>query len=144
MTAKQWLGRARYLDRVINNLLESKQSAFDSVTRITQNYNSDGAQATKNPHKFDSLAELESFIDEKLDEYVRVVQEILKTIMLVPDERQMNVLILYYTVKDEKTGKPLTWEQVAVELHYSYKQTRRIHGKALAAVERILRGDTDG
>ena len=28
-------------------------------------------------------------------------------------------------------GKPLTWEQVAVELHYSWKQTRRIHGRAL-------------
>lgn len=138
MNTKQWLGRARHLDLVISNLMETRQSVFDSATRITQSYKGDGVQTTNNPHKFDSLAELESFIDEKIDEYVNITQEILKTIMMIPDERQRNVLLLYYTVKDSKTGKPLTWEQVAVQMNYSYKQTRRIHGKALAVVDRIL------
>ena len=146
MTAKQYLIRARHLDGEINTLLLTKQSAFDSVTRIMQNYDSDGASSTKDPHKYDSLVELELMIDSKTDEYVRTLEEILQTILLVQDIRQRNVLALYYTVKDQKTNKPLTWEQVAVQLHYSWKQTRRIHARALAAVDRILeeRGDHDG
>ena len=138
MTAKQFMNRARHLDGEIDALRESRRSAFETVTRVTQNYNTDGAQSSRNPHKFERLAELEDYIDQKVDEQLRAVHEILETIMEVQDERQRKVLTLYYTVKDSKTGKPLTWEQVAVELHYSWKQTRRIHGKALAAVDKIL------
>ena len=138
MTAKQYLSRARSLDWEIDTLLLSKQSAFDSVTRITQNYDSDGASSTKDPHKYDSLVELEERIDRKIDEYINAMEEILQTIQQVPDARQRNVLRLYYTVKDKKTKKPLTWEQVAVRANYSYKQTKRHHARGLAAVDRIL------
>lgn len=140
MTAKQYLNRARHLDEEINVLLLAKQSAFESLTRITQNYDSDGATGTKDPHKYDRLVEIIGILDSKTDEYVKALEEILETIMLVSDERQRKVLTLYYTVKDKKTNKPLTWEQVAVELHYSWKQTRRIHGRALSAVDEILDG----
>lgn len=136
MTAKQYLSRARYLDREINTLLLARQTAYESVTRITQNYDSDGSTGSKDPHKYDRLAELESLIDSKTDEYVDTLEEILQTILQVQDPRQRNVLTLYYTVKDH--GKPLTWEQVAVQLHYSWKQTRRHHARALAAVDKII------
>lgn len=139
MTAKQFLSRARSLDGEIDDLLSSKQSVIDEVTKVTQNYDADGAQSTKNPHKFDRLIELESLIDAKVDEQVQAKTEILKVIFRLQDERQRRVLCLYYTVKDEKTGRPLTWEQVAVELHYSWKQTRRIHAKALVEVEAMLK-----
>ena len=136
--AKQYLNRARHLDNEIDVLLMAKQSAYDSLNRITQNYDSDCTSGTRDPHKYDRLAELVGLIDNKTDEYVDALKEIMQTIMLVSDERQRKVLTLYYTAKDSKTGKPLTWEQVAVELHYSWKQTRRIHGRALAEVDRIL------
>ena len=138
MTAKQYLNRARHLDTEIDVLLKSKQAAYEAVTRITQNYDGDVTTGTKDPHKYDRLAELIDTIDRKTDEYVDTLDEIVKTIMLVEDDRQRNVLALYYTAKDPKTKKPLTWEQVAVELHYSWKQTRRIHGRALIAIDNIL------
>lgn len=141
MTAKQYLSRARKLDTDIEVLLKAKQAAYDAVTRITQNYEGDVTTGTKDPHKYDRIAELIDIIDRKTDEYVDTLEEIVQTIMLVEDDRQRNVLTLYYTAKDPKTGKPLTWEQVAVDLHYSWKQTRRIHGRALAAIENIL-GET--
>lgn len=138
MTAKEYLNRARSLDDEINDKILQRQTVFDSITRITQNYESDGATVTKNPHKFDKLAEYSSLLDSLTDEYVNALLEITRTISMVQDEKQRKVLTLYYTVKDTKTHKPLTWEQVAVEAHYSYKHTRRIHAKALCEVERIL------
>ena len=137
-SAKQYLSRARHLDNDINVLLLARASAYESLTRVTQNYDGDSTTGTKDPHKYDRLVELSAMIDSKTDEYVDALKDILQTIMMVPDDRQRNVLTLYYTAKDEKTGKPLTWEQVAVELHYSWKQTRRIHGRALQSVEDIM------
>jgi len=141
MTAKQYMNRARHLDGVIHDKRLQRKSLYDSLTGITQNYESDGAQSTKDPHKFDKLAELDSLIDSQINEWLNVLIEITDTISKVQDERQRRVLTLYYTVKDEKTKKPLSWEQVAVELHYSWKQTRRIHAKALQAVEEIIKDE---
>lgn len=139
MTAKQYMSRARYLDGVINDKRLQRKSIYDSLTKITQNYESDGAQSSKDPHRFDKLADLDNLIDEQINEWLNVLLEITETISKVQDERQRRVLTLYYTVKDEKTKKPLSWEQVAVELHYSWKQTRRIHAKALQSVDEIIK-----
>lgn len=141
MTAKQYLSRARHLDGEINDKLLQRESIYESLTKITQSYDSDGAQATKDPHKYDRLAEFNNLIDKLIDEYVGTLVDITETISKIPDERQRRVLTLYYTVKDKTTNKPLSWEQVAVELHYSWKQTRRIHARALVAVEEII-GET--
>lgn len=139
-TAKEYLSRARHLDGEIDDLMSKKQTAFDALTRVTQNYSTDGAQASKDPHKFDRYAELMAMLDNLTDQYFATMLEITETITKVEDERQRRVLTLYYTVKDNATGRPLTWEQVAVALHYSWKQTRRIHAKALQTVEEIING----
>ena len=72
------------------------QSTRESLESITQNYNSDGAQSSKNPHKFDRLVELESLVDAKIDEQIAMKAEILETIMKLPDRRQRLVLMEYY------------------------------------------------
>ena len=137
MTAREFLIRARHLDQEINAAEELKRTVRDTLTKTTQSYDSDGAQSTKNPHKFDRLAELMDKVDALTDAYISALVEITETISKVQDGRQRRVLMLYYTVKD-KTGRPLTWEQVAVEMHYSWKQTRRLHAKALQAVDEIM------
>ena len=137
-TAKQFLIRARNLDRNISVLLKQKETLYDDLTRVTTNYDADITSGTRDPHKYDKLVELIDQLDEMTDEYADVKNEIIRTIMQVEDANQRNVLTLYYTVKDSKTKKPLTWEQVAVEMDYSWKQTRRFHAKGLAAVDRIL------
>ena len=130
MTAKQWLGRARNIDHEIDNLIREKQRTKDRLTKITQSYESDGAQMTKDPHKFDRLAELENEIDQQVDELVETKREIMAVIKQLPDRRQRLVLMSYYI-----DGK--TWEQTAVDLHYSYMHVMRLHGYALKDVENI-------
>ena len=130
-TAKQYLNRVRRIDKEIAALLRLVQSTRESLESITQNYNSDGAQSTKNPHKFDRLVELESLVDAKIDEQIAMKAETLETIMKLQDRRQRMVLMGYFI-------EMKTWEQVAVDLNYSYQHVMRLYGYALKEVERCL------
>jgi len=138
MTAKQYLNRARRIDQEIDSLLLAVQSTRESLESITQNYNGDLTTGSKNPHKFDRLVELESMVDNKIDNLVDVKVEILETISRVNDGKQRELLTLYYTTKDEATNKPLTWEQVAVKMNYSWRRVMEIHGSALKEIQRII------
>lgn len=131
MTAKQYLNRARRIDSEINTLLELVQTTRESLEAITQNYDRDGSQATKNPHKFDRLIELESQVDDKVDELIALKGEILGTISKLKDNRQRIILTEYYL-------KMKTWEQIAVDMHYSFQHIMRMHGYALKEVEKII------
>ena len=131
MTAKQYLNRVRRIDKEIEALLRLVQRTRESLESVTQNYDSDGAQSTKNPHKFDRLIELEGLVDQKIDEQIALKTEILSTITKVPDRIQRLVLMEYYV-------EMKTWEQVAVDLHYSYMHITRIHGYALKEVQKLI------
>ncbi len=132
MTAKQWLNRGRHIDQEIAELENSRKRITERLTSITQNYDSDGAQATKDPHKFDRLAEIDGQISERADELIRIKAEIFATINRLPDRRQRMVLHSYYI-----DGK--TWEQTAVDLSYSWRQVMRIHGHALKEIEVLIK-----
>lgn len=121
----------RRIDKEISALLRLVQSTRESLESITQNYNSDGAQVTKDPHKFDRLIELEALVDSKVDEQIELKAEILRTIMQLDDRRQRLVLMEYYI-------EMKTWEQVAVDLNYAFRHVIRLHGMALKALQQIL------
>lgn len=101
---------------------------------ITQKYDGDITTGTKDPHKFDRLAELESMVDEKVDELVATKAEILGTISMLKDNRQRIALTEYYL-------EMRTWEQVAVDINYSFPQTMRIHGYALGEISKLLKDE---
>ena len=131
MTVKQWLSRARWINKEIRELSVKEQEARDRLTKITQSYESDGAQMTKDPHKFDRLIEYQSMIDEKLAEQAAIKTEILAVIYQIKDRRQRLVLIgRYFDMKK--------WEQIAHEMNYSYMNVTRIHGYALQEVQKII------
>ena len=130
MTAKQWLGRARYIDREIALLQKTKAETRDSLTKITQSYESDGAQVSKDPHKFDRLAELENMIDDKVDELTRTKAEIMQVIFRLEDRRQKMVLISYYI-------RMKTFEQIAVEMNYSFRQITNIRRRGIMEVQKV-------
>ena len=131
MTAKQWLGRARNIDHEIDNLVREKQSVKDRLTKITQSYESDGAQMTKDPHKFDRLAELENEIDQQVDELVETKREIIAVIQRLKNRPQRMALQDYYIAM-------MTWEETAVDLHYSFQGVMQLRKRAIAEVEKLI------
>lgn len=136
MTAKQFLSRGRWIEREITSLIRTRDETRDRLTHITQNYDGDGAQTTKDPHKFDSLVELEDKIDELIDRLYATKTEILGVIDKLEDRREFLALKVYYI--DMKT-----WEEVCVELHYSWRQTMYIRKQAIRHVDERL-GDLGG
>lgn len=131
MTAKYYLSRGRWIEREITALMQTRDETRSRLTRITQNYESDGAQTTKDPHKFDALIELEFKLDERIDALYAVKAEILETISKLEDGRERLALQLYYI--DMKS-----WEQVAVEMSYSWRQIMNIRKRAIRNIEAII------
>ena len=132
MTVKKWLGRARYIQREIDLLQKTKQETRDNLTKITQSYeDNDGVQSTKDPHKFDRLAEFDSLIDEKVDELIRAKNEIIQAIFLLDDRVQKLVLISYYV-------RMKTFEQIAVEQNYSFRQISRIRQRGIMELQKLI------
>lgn len=131
MNAKKFLWKIRNLDREIDVKLETLHRMKERALSITQNYDKDGAQSTGDPHKYDSIVELEDYIVRKVDELAATRQAVSETIDRVADERQRSVLTSYFV-----NGN--TWEQTAVTIGYSYQHIRRIYKAALKSVEAIL------
>lgn len=123
--------RARNIDREINELLKEKEDVRDRVLKITQSYTGDAVQSTKDPHKFDRVVELEMEIDRNIDELVAVKTEINKGIAQLSDGRYREILRLRYI-----SGK--TFEQIAVEMNYSWRHVCTLHGRALLKMEEIV------
>lgn len=132
LNALKWLGRARGIDREIDTLLAAKDEAREQLTKITQSYQSDGAQTTKDPHKFDRLVELESIIDEKVDELVNVKTEILAEINKIESGKQRTVLVDYYV-------RCMTFEEIAVATGRSFRNVAYTKKRGVQAVEKNLR-----
>ena len=112
-------------------LVDEITSSRKRLESVTQSYSGDGAQSSKDPHKFDRLVELESLVNEKIDEQIQIKTEILEAISQIRDRRQRIVLTEYYL-------NMKTWEQVAVEINYSWRQVMNIHGRALQEMQRII------
>ncbi len=131
VNAWKWLDRARTIDREIEALLAAKDEARDQLTKITQSYESDGSQSSKDPHKFDRLAELESLIDEKVDQLEKTKVEILAEINKLESGKQRTVLIDYYV-------RCMTFEEIAVATGRSFRNVAYTKKRGVQAVEKNL------
>ena len=72
----------------------------------------------------EKLWEISAQINADIDRYTDEREKIHAAIEALEDERQRNVMRLYYL-------NGLTWEQVAEKVNYSYMQVCRLHGYAL-------------
>lgn len=133
MNVKAWLNRAKNIDREINHLVEERDKEYARLISITPSYTADTVQSSKDPHKFDRLAEYKEEIDRQIDNLLAVKTEIITGIAKLEDGRHREILMGRYI-------ENLTFEEIAVRIHYSYKQTCRLHGRALLKMEVIING----
>ena len=131
MTTKEWFSRGRRLDAHINSLLATRDKLKASAESITPNYDGIVVDGTRDPHKYDGLVQMEDMIDREVDRLYAVKQEILAVILKMKDNRYRDVLTKRYI--DNKT-----WEQIAVEMNYSFRRVIQLHGEALKAAEEYI------
>ena len=142
ISAKEFLQQARHINQRINSKLEQVQSLRELATKATATLSDMPRSATPNTHPMEAvickMMELESEINADIDELINTKQEVMAVIKKVERPEYQSLLELKYLCMK-------TWEEVAAELGYVYRQVTRMHGYALEQVDAILRkSDCDG
>ena len=137
MNAKQYLRRIRFLDKTISAKLEQIEILYAQATKITAVLSD--TPKVKSSEEQDKLAatvakivDLKKGLRDEIEEYIELKEEAIKLIDSMSDGRHRLVLTYRYI-----NGK--TWEEIAVEMHYTYKWVHVLHGQALADFENVLR-----
>ena len=128
---KEWLKRARLLDKEIQQLLIAKREAYEkalggAVDTSGERVQSSSGNSTEN--KLINLVEYDFLLNKRIDELVNCKAEILKVINEVENTLYRALLVAYYV-------NCKTWEDVALEMGYAIRHIHRIHGAALQKVK---------
>ena len=78
---------------------------------------------------------MENEIDKIIDDYVDSKNHIISQIESIEKEIYYEILFLRY-VKKNKDDRRYSFEEIAIEINSSYRNTTRLHKKALAEFER--------
>lgn len=135
MTAREYLEQAYRLNERIDCKLTQLSQLKDMATNITSNLSDVCVQKTHNDHKLEDtivkIVEQEKEINAEIDAMVDLKDEIKRTIEKVPSVEQRLVL-------EERYLCFRSWEKIATHMSYGIRWVYKIHGKALATVEKIL------
>lgn len=129
MTAKEYLGQAKRLD----NIIKCRLRELEYWRGLSGNLSSCGFGQTRSSNRpseapfvkcIERIDGIEREIDNKIDELVRLREEISKAIDAV--ENRDEQLVLNYRYLDN-----FTWTDIANKLFVSERTVRRIHEAAL-------------
>lgn len=127
----KFLKRYKQIDKEINQLLLEKSEIFSLGTKITPTY-SDMLKGTSESDKVQStvekLEEYERKIDIKIDDWCEAKLDIEKAIHTVESDK-LRLLLRYRYING------WTFEQIAVQMHYTWRQINRLHKKAINVIE---------
>lgn len=128
MTAKEYLWRVRDALRELKQIEQEYEQAKADVLHLRGiSYDGDRVSGGKIGDLSDAIAALEGYaerINEKWDELIKLREEAKGLIDVMKDGRYREVLTLRYL-----NGQ--SWEQVAVNMGYTYRGVTGLHGKAL-------------
>ena len=135
MTAKEYLSQARTLDMRIKSKLQQIESLNELATSCTVVY----SDMPRNPNHGGSkvetavikIIEVEESLKRDVDNLVELKKEIMATIHAVSDVELQTLLEKRYLCF-------LSWEKIAVEMHYSIQHIYRMHDTALSCVAAIM------
>lgn len=132
MTTKDYLNQVGRLNRMINNKLVEIAQLKELACSISAIQTEERVQTTPNYDKigtaYAKIDEMERKLDKLIDTYVDKKNHIIGQIDGIEDEMLYNILFARYIERK-------TFEKIATELEYSWRQIIRLHGKALKQFE---------
>lgn len=133
MTTKEYLGQVSRLDRMIDNKMVELSQLRVMACSISAVKSGEKVQTSPDPDKngvkFSKIDEMERKLDCLVDKFVDKKSEIIRQIDSMEDEVLYDILFSRYIEKK-------TFEKIATDMQYSFRQTLRLHGKALQAFEK--------
>lgn len=135
--AKAYLKQVKLFDTHINNKLAELSRLKDMLLKITSTLKDDVVSGSRDQDKLGSgvarIVDLQKEIDKAVDEFVDKKQEIRAVVDKIEDADQLDVIYKRYFLYE-------TFEQIACELHMTYRNVCYIHGKALDTIQQLLKG----
>ncbi len=136
MTAKEYLSQAHRLDQRIDAKIAQVASLNDLATKCSATLTG----MPRNPNRGGStmadavckIIDLQEEINRDIDRLVDLKREIVAVIKAVEDTEYQILLEKRYLCFH-------TWEQIAVDMHYSGKWVQKLHDRALDVVAGIMK-----
>ena len=117
------------IERRIKRLQSEKRGWLEKATAVSPNLSdmpkSGGTDKIQNA--VCRIADIEQKINRDIDRKIDLRERIEAAICAIPDGRLRDLMRYRYI-------DGMTWEQIAVEMHYSYVHICRMHGQALAQI----------
>ena len=133
MDTKQYLQQISRLDRMIQNKLAEISQLRELAMSVSAVKNEERVQTTPNFDKIGTayckIAEMEEKLDKLIDEFVDKKNLIISQIDKIENETYYEILFARYIEKK-------TFEKIADEMTYSWRQVIRLHGRALQEFEK--------
>ena len=126
----RYLSRYRRLNQRIDRLLEEQSRWRERALKITPVLSQapgGGESGSPIERPMDKVLEIDEEINREIDELQIVRQEIRAALNQLEDENLK--LLMEYRYIDG-----LTWEQIAVKMHYGFQWVCKLHGRALASI----------
>lgn len=133
MKTKDYLSQVSRLNKMINNKLSEIHQLRELSTSISAIGNDEKVQTSPNFDKIGTtvakIDEMENNLDKMIDEYLVKRERIIAQIDTMEEESVYQILFSRYIEKK-------TFEKIATEMEYSWRQIVRLHGKALQQFEK--------
>lgn len=120
----------RAIERRFNRLIDEKAAWNAKSTATTSSFSDmprSGGGSDKIQTTVEKIIEIEEKLDHEIDALVDLRNRIEAAVEKLEDGRLRDVMRYRYI-------DGMKWEQIAVEMHYSYMQVCRLHGKALLEI----------
>lgn len=132
METKEYLQQIGRYDRLINNKLVELAQYRSMACSVSAVKNDERVQSSPSHDTMDKIVskieQMENEIDLLVDRYIDNKRTIISQIDSMSDEMTYQILFSRYV--EQKT-----FEKMAIEMNYCYKQIIRRHGKALQEFE---------
>ena len=133
MTAKQYLRQVKRLDNIINAKLEQIEKLRAMSINISRVMSTDNIRSQENRSKIEKILvkiiDLEREVTTDIDRLVDLKREIMQKIDAMEDNNYKVLLTLRYL-------NFKTWEEIAVEMGYTFQWVHQLHKRALIEFEK--------
>lgn len=133
-TPKEYLQKIKKLDVCIDSMCEEvnrlRAMAESQAIKLDDKVQTSGSKdlISSNVAK---IVDLERSINSNIDRFVDYKKEVLEKLQALDNADYYSILYLRYF-------KYLEFNEISVEMHYSYRHTLRIHGWALEEFKKLI------
>lgn len=133
--AKDYLLQIKLLDAQIDCMLNTVQGLRDSLLRITPVLKDDVVSGSSSHDRMSAtiakIVDLEKEINAKVDDMVDRKSRVIRLLEKVrnPD---------YLTILQRRYVDLASFEEIAAEMHYTYRWICKLHGRALQTFAKIM------